>query len=77
MAARFDAGTELRHTRVVKSVGTTPSTAGTRERVLSLLLELGPSTTADLSERLGVSAAGIRRHLDALVVDGRVTTRSP
>ncbi len=51
--------------------------AGTRERVLSLLLELGPSTTADLAERLGVSAPGVRRHLDALVADGRVTTRDP
>jgi predicted ArsR family transcriptional regulator len=61
----------------VKSVGTTPSQAGTRERVLSLLLELGPSTTADLSEHLGVSAAGVRRHLDALVAEGTVTTRSP
>ncbi|MGB8650278.1 MAG: transcriptional regulator [Mycobacteriales bacterium] len=52
----------------------TPQT-GTRERVLALLLELGPSTAATLGERLGLTPAGIRRHLDALLADGSVTTR--
>ena len=46
---------------------------GTRERVSSLLLELGPSTTAVLAERLGLTTAGIRRHLDALAAEGSVT----
>lgn len=46
---------------------------GTRERVSSLLLELGPSTTAALAERLGLTAAGVRRHLDALAAEGTVT----
>jgi predicted ArsR family transcriptional regulator len=50
---------------------------GTRERVLALLLELGPSTAATLGERLGLTPAGIRRHLDALLEDGAVTTREP
>ncbi len=45
----------------------------TRERVSSLLLELGPSTTATLADRLGLTAAGVRRHLDALAADGTVT----
>ncbi|MDP9436113.1 MAG: winged helix-turn-helix transcriptional regulator, partial [Actinomycetota bacterium] len=49
--------------------------AGTRERVLALLLELGPSTAAVLAERLAVSPAGVRRHLDALLAEGTVTTR--
>ena len=49
--------------------------AGTRERVLALLLELGPSTTAALGERLGLTQAAIRRHLDALLAEGSVTTR--
>lgn len=52
-------------------------TAGTRERVLALLLEHGPATAATLSERLDVTSAGIRRHLDALLVEGVVSTREP
>jgi predicted ArsR family transcriptional regulator len=60
----------------VKSVTeTTGLPPGTRERVLALLLELGPSTAATLGERLGLTQAAIRRHLDALLADGSVTTR--
>jgi predicted ArsR family transcriptional regulator len=69
---RFDAGSELGNTDVVKSVG---EQTGTRERVLALLLELGPSTGATLGERLGLTQPGIRRHLDALLAEGSVTTR--
>ena len=47
---------------------------GTRDRVLALLLELGPSTTSVLADRLGLSAAGVRRHLDALLDEGTVAT---
>ena len=47
----------------------------TRERLLSLLLSLGPSTAAVLADRLQVSPAAVRRHLDALLGDGTVTTR--
>ena len=47
----------------------------TRERVRALLLALGPSTAATLSERLGLSPAAVRKHLDALLADGTVTTR--
>jgi predicted ArsR family transcriptional regulator len=39
------------------------------------LLSLGPSTAAALGERLGLSPAAVRRHLDALLADGTVTTR--
>ena len=70
----FDVGSELRHNGVVKSAA---EQSGTRERVLALLLELGPSTAASLGERLGLTVAGVRRHLDALVADGSVTTREP
>ena len=48
---------------------------GTRERVHSSLLALGPSTAAALAERLGLSPAAVRKHLDALLADGTVTTR--
>ncbi|MFN2538919.1 MAG: helix-turn-helix transcriptional regulator [Mycobacteriales bacterium] len=58
----------------MKSVG---EGTGTRERVLGLLLELGTATAATLSERLDVTPAGIRRHLDALVAEGVVATREP
>ena len=53
---------------------TAPAT-GTRERVLASLLALGPSTAAALAERLGLSPAAVRKHLDALLADGTVTTR--
>lgn len=49
--------------------------SGTRERVRALLLALGPSTAATLSERLGLSPAAVRKHLDALLADGTVSTR--
>jgi len=70
----FDLQRELGHTGVVKSVA---DGSGTRERVLSLLLALGPSTAGTLGERLALTPAGIRRHLDALVAEGVVSTREP
>jgi predicted ArsR family transcriptional regulator len=70
--SRFDPGQHLRHTGVVKSVAESVST---RDRVLSLLLDLGPATAATLSERLDLTPTGIRRHLDALLAEGVVTTR--
>jgi predicted ArsR family transcriptional regulator len=47
----------------------------TRDRVVRLLLERGPATTAALSELLGLSPAAVRRHLDALAATGSVTAR--
>jgi predicted ArsR family transcriptional regulator len=41
------------------------------------VLERGPQTAADLAARLGLSAAAIRRHLDALVADGVLVEREP
>ena len=49
----------------------------TRNRVLALLLELGPATAAVLGERLMLTDAGVRRHLDALLAEGTVTLRAP
>jgi predicted ArsR family transcriptional regulator len=48
----------------------------TRDRVARLLLELGPSTATTLGERLGLSPAAIRRHLDAMVDAGVLTART-
>ena len=47
----------------------------TRERVVHALLEHGPATAADLGERLGLTPAGIRRHLEQLVDEGTLATR--
>ena len=49
----------------------------TREGVARSILENGPSTAAELSERLGITPAGIRRHLDALLADGTLEAREP
>jgi predicted ArsR family transcriptional regulator len=51
--------------------------ARTRDRVTQLLIELGPSTAAELSRRLGLSPAGIRRHLDAMCATGAITAGTP
>lgn len=51
--------------------------AGTRDAVARSILERGPQSAADLACRLGISTAGIRRHLDALVADGLLVEREP
>jgi predicted ArsR family transcriptional regulator len=43
--------------------------------VLRSLLEHGPSTVAELAERLGITPAGVRRHLDAALCDGVIVAR--
>lgn len=48
---------------------------GTRWRVARLLLENGPSTVSQLSEWLGLTPTAVRRHLDALLAEGRVETQ--
>ncbi|MFN2561075.1 MAG: helix-turn-helix transcriptional regulator [Jatrophihabitans sp.] len=49
----------------------------TRDAVARTILERGPQNAAHLAERLGLSPAGIRRHLDALVADGFLAEREP
>ena len=48
---------------------------GTRNRVARLILANGASTAADLAARLGLTPAGVRRHLDALLAEGLVEAR--
>ena len=57
---------ELRNNGVVKIE------QGGRERVARSLLVDGPGTAAELSQRLGITAAGVRKHLDALEEAGDV-----
>lgn len=42
----------------------------TRSAIIQLLLESGPITASRIGEQLGLSAAGVRRHLDALIEAG-------
>jgi predicted ArsR family transcriptional regulator len=51
--------------------------APTRERVARSILELGPSTAAALAERLDLTPAAVRRHLDHLSDEGAVEAREP
>ena len=77
---------ELRHTGVVKirsqvahpaAPQSSPSPADdgdthgdTRGAIIRFLLESGPITAGRIGEHLGLSAAGVRRHLDALIDAG-------
>ncbi|WJY68089.1 helix-turn-helix transcriptional regulator [Corynebacterium auris] len=49
----------------------------TRREVMSLLLKLGPVTASEIGESLGLSAAGVRRHLDKLVDENYAETCEP
>jgi predicted ArsR family transcriptional regulator len=74
----LDSLTELRHTCVVKissqvaraSDASHPGDGHTRSAIIRLLLESGPITAGSIGEQLGLSAAGVRRHLDALIEAG-------
>jgi predicted ArsR family transcriptional regulator len=49
----------------------------TRQRVARSILVNGPSTAAALAERLDLTPAAVRRHLDQLLADGAVEARDP
>jgi predicted ArsR family transcriptional regulator len=49
---------------------------GTRGQVARLILELGPSTANTLGNRLSLTPAAIRRHLDNLISEGLIETRT-
>ncbi len=65
---------ELRNTSVVKKI---EPDARTRDQVARAILEAGPATAVELAERLSITPAGVRRHLDALVEEGILTSREP
>jgi len=64
---------ELRNTYVVKK----NEPDKTRDQVARTILESGPATAVDLAKRLKITPAGIRRHLDSLIVEGVLTARDP
>ena len=49
----------------------------TRERVVRSILVNGPSTAAALAERLDLTPAAVRRHLDHLLEEGMLEPREP
>ena len=49
----------------------------TRERVVRSVLVNGPSTAVALAERLELTPAAVRRHLDQLLEEGSVEAREP
>ncbi|WP_416362261.1 helix-turn-helix transcriptional regulator [Mycobacterium sp.] len=71
-APLVDRSPELRHTGVVKipAAPVAVSDGHTRRAVVRLLLETGSITAGEIGDRLGLSAAGVRRHLDALIEAG-------
>ena len=64
----LDRLSEFRHNGVVKIRPEVDR--HTRGAIVQLLLEDGPITAGEIGERLGISAAGVRRHLDALMDAG-------
>lgn len=83
----MDRPTELRHTGVVKirpaddtavrSGAPAAQDGDTRRAIVRLLVEDGPVTAGRIGERLGLSAAGVRRHLDALLDAGDAEASAP
>jgi predicted ArsR family transcriptional regulator len=79
----FERRDEYGHTVVVEfargtsTVVTDTGDARTRDRVRAAVLERGPVTATALAARLGLTAAAVRRHLDALVGAGQVEARDP
>lgn len=69
-AANVAAGSALR----VFRADADRTEGGTRAAVIRLLLDR-PAPAVEIAERLGISAAGVRRHLDALLDEGAVTSR--
>ncbi|MFE5515663.1 helix-turn-helix transcriptional regulator [Streptomyces sp. NPDC056529] len=65
----------------MKNVGAAPveelatRERSTRNRVARSILDHGPSTVADLAERLRLTQAAVRRHLDSLVAENVVEAR--
>jgi predicted ArsR family transcriptional regulator len=75
---------ELRNNSVVKSPEKTmvksmvpAEDLRTRDQVARAILESGPSTAVALAEKLQLTPAGIRRHLDSLVEEGILEEREP
>ncbi|OMH26327.1 hypothetical protein BKD30_05025 [Tersicoccus phoenicis] len=47
----------------------------TRDRVLRMVLDLGPVSAVELADRLGHTPTAVRRHLDGLLADGLIEVK--
>jgi predicted ArsR family transcriptional regulator len=68
---------ELTGTPLEAAASATLGDAPTRERVARSILENGPSTAAALADRLRLTPAAVRRHLDHMLARGEVLAREP
>jgi predicted ArsR family transcriptional regulator len=57
------------------SLGSGNTERSTRNRVARLILEHGPISASALGQRLGLTPAAVRRHLDALLADEMIEAR--
>lgn len=60
-----------------REVSTMAAETDTREQVQRSIMQHGPSTAAELAERLDLTPAGIRRHLTGLCEAGLIQARDP
>lgn len=59
----------------VAAIGELTQEESTRERVLHLIVELGPISAAELARRLDLTSAAVRRHLTSLENERQVEAR--
>jgi predicted ArsR family transcriptional regulator len=71
-----DIGTAPHEERAAVTRSDDPDTR-TRDRVARAVLEDGPVTASVIAQKLGITPAAVRRHLDLLVADGLVQPRDP
>ena len=69
---QFDVATTV----AAEDPGTRESDGSTRDRVLKLVLEEGPISAAQLGRELKLTAAAVRRHLDAMTEAGIVEVKN-
>ena len=67
---KFRPGTSTAPSSAQPDPGDGDTHGDTRGAIVKLLLESGPITASHIGECLGLSAAGVRRHLDALLDAG-------
>jgi predicted ArsR family transcriptional regulator len=63
---------KLAPTPAARPAAEAPADARTRDRVCRAVMEQGPVAASDLADRLGLTPAAVRRHLDALAAGGLV-----
>lgn len=61
---------------IVVRAGGNAHESSTRTAVITLLLEDGPISASEIGTQLGLSAAGVRRHIDALLEQGEAAIAS-